>query len=211
MEAQIGEKWIFPGSYTVRAETIRSVLMDLASDLGEQGFKWIFLVTLHAAPNHHNALDQASEYFREQYGGSMVNLFGLMPGFEARAALELPAAEAAEDGFAVHAGLRETADVLFHRPDLVAPSYQSARSITGHDMAELGRLAHQGDWPGYFGAPRLASASFGGRAWRKFADSALATAAAILDGADYRRMPRYSEVERLADQQRRWLQRKGLQ
>lgn len=63
---QIGQKWIFPGSYTVRAETIRAVLMDLATEFGEQGFRWVFLVTLHGAPNHHKALDQASEYFRDQ-------------------------------------------------------------------------------------------------------------------------------------------------
>lgn len=226
---QIGEKWTFPASYTIRAETLRAVLMDLASEFGEQGFRWLLLVTLHAAPNHHKALDEASEYFRDQYGGTMVNLFGLMPVFEARSAVNLPGAEAAEDGFAVHAGLRETSDVLFHRPDLVASDHQTARSITGQNMADLARLTRQSDWPGYFGAPRLASASFGGRAWRRFADTAIATALSILDGAEYRSTPRYSEVadqdpatlavdradkardDRVAEQQRRWLQRRGLQ
>ena len=61
--------------------TLRAVYMDLASELGEQGFKWIFLVHNHGAPNHHIALNQASDYFHDTYGGTMVHLFGLKPVF----------------------------------------------------------------------------------------------------------------------------------
>jgi creatinine amidohydrolase/Fe(II)-dependent formamide hydrolase-like protein len=225
---QIGQKWIFPGSYTVRAETIRAVLMDLAAEFGEQGFRWVFLVTLHGAPNHHKALDQASDYFRDQYGGHMVNLCGLMP-VRKRGEVEVPKAQAAEDGLGIHSGIQETSDLLFLRPDLVAPAYRNARSITGRDMAHLVRLAQQDDWPGYFGAPRFASASHGARSWRHLSDKACSAALEILDGADYRAIPRWGEVadqdpatlavdradseqdERVAEQQRRWLQRKGLQ
>ena len=35
----IGAKWSYPGSYTVRFETLRAVYMDLSSELGEQGFR----------------------------------------------------------------------------------------------------------------------------------------------------------------------------
>lgn len=225
---QIGQKWIYPGSYTVRAETLRAIVMDLATEFGEQGFRWIILVTLHGAPNHHRAIDQAADFFHEEYGGDMVNLFGLWPVFEARAVHELPAAHAAEDGFAVHAGLRETSDVLFHRPDLVAPGYRNAKSLTGGDMADLVRLAREDDWPGYFGAPRLASTSFGAVAWQSFAEKARATVLAILDGDDYRSLLRYADVadqdpatlavnledaaqdDRVAAQHGRWLESKGL-
>src|SRR5450631_700127 len=43
----IGSKWNFPGTYTVRLNTLRAVYMDLAGDLGEQGFRWIFVVHDH--------------------------------------------------------------------------------------------------------------------------------------------------------------------
>ena len=33
-----------------------AIYMDLANELGEQGFRWIFLVHNHGAPNHHKAL-----------------------------------------------------------------------------------------------------------------------------------------------------------
>ncbi len=55
----IGGKFNFPGTYAVRFETLRSIFMDLATELGEQKFKWIFVVHGHGAPNHVRALDQA--------------------------------------------------------------------------------------------------------------------------------------------------------
>lgn len=70
----IGGKYSFPGTYAVRFETLRAIFMDLAAELGEQKFKWIFVVHGHGAPNHVRALDQAGDSFRDTYGGRMVNL-----------------------------------------------------------------------------------------------------------------------------------------
>ena len=68
---EIGEKWSYPGSYTVRPATLRAVYMDLATSLGEQGFRWIFVVNSHGSPNHNVVLDQAGDYFRDTFGGHM--------------------------------------------------------------------------------------------------------------------------------------------
>ena len=57
---EIGRKHIFPGTYAVRSITLRSVFMDLATELGEQGFRWVFIVHAHGAPNHNRMLDQAA-------------------------------------------------------------------------------------------------------------------------------------------------------
>ena len=76
---RIGEKHVFPGSYPIRTATLRAVFMDLATEFGEQGFQWIFVIHGHGSPNHNRALDQAGEYFRDTYGGHMVNLTGLQP------------------------------------------------------------------------------------------------------------------------------------
>lgn len=51
--------------------------MDLADELGGQGFRWVFIVHLHGAPNHSRALDEAGDYFHDTYGGWMVHLAGL--------------------------------------------------------------------------------------------------------------------------------------
>jgi creatinine amidohydrolase/Fe(II)-dependent formamide hydrolase-like protein len=76
---EIGLKYVFDGTYAVHFATLRAVFMDLATELGEAGFRWIFVVHLHGAPNHNRALDQAGDYFRDTYGGRMVHLFGLLP------------------------------------------------------------------------------------------------------------------------------------
>jgi hypothetical protein len=74
----------------VRPETLRAIFMDLGAEFGEQGFRWIFLIHMHGAPDHNQALDDAGEYFRDVYGGRMINLAGLDtgsdPGVEAKKA-----------------------------------------------------------------------------------------------------------------------------
>ena len=126
----IGAKWSFPGSYTVRTETLRAVYMDLASELGEQGFGWIFLINDHGDPLHARALNQASNYFHDVYGGTMVHLRDLMPiatccGTEEKM---FTPAELAEEGFTVHAGADEHSQIVFLHPELVDPSYKNAPS-----------------------------------------------------------------------------------
>ncbi len=114
----VGMKYSFPGTYTIRFETLRAIFMDLATELGEQGFKNIFIVHGHGAPNHQRALDQASDFFNETYNGKMVNLMGLNPvimkWFEAPKTPE----QQKEDGFTIHAGMSETSSMLFIAPHL---------------------------------------------------------------------------------------------
>jgi len=68
----VGLKYSFPGTFTVRFETLRSIFMDLATELGEQGFKYIFVIHGHGAPNHQRAIDQAADFFNDTYHGKMV-------------------------------------------------------------------------------------------------------------------------------------------
>jgi creatinine amidohydrolase len=74
---EIGATHVFPGTYSVRRSTLRSIFMDLATELGEQNFRWIFIFHGHGAPFHNLMLDQAGDYFRETYGGRMVHIRGL--------------------------------------------------------------------------------------------------------------------------------------
>lgn len=192
----IGELSVFPGSYPVRTATMRAIYMDLATELGEQGFRWVFLIHNHGAPTNHRVLDEASDYFHDTFGGTMVNLFGLMPvadccGVEAKF---LSADALAEEGFTVHAGADETSLLYFLKPDLLAPDYRQAVSWTSHSIPELVQNAKTKGWPGYFGAPRLASAALGAQMFLRKSAKANETALAILDGADYRKIPRYADV-----------------
>ncbi len=191
----IGGKRVFPGSYPVRMATLRAIYMDLANELGEQGFRWIFLVHNHGAPNHHKALNQASDYFHDVYGGTMVHLFGLKPVFLCCGIEDqmFSTKEREEEGFTVHAGADEHSEILFLRPELVPPDYRAADSLTGKNFADLVRIAKVDGWPGYFGAPRLASAAMGAQGFALSSQKLKEMALQILDGLDYRKIPRYAD------------------
>ena len=222
----IGAKYTFPGTVAVRFETLRAVYMDLADELGAQGFRWLFVVHLHGAPNHSRALDQAGDYFHDQYGGQMIHLAGLMPIF---ATIEGPKDAAAKraDGLPIHAGMDETSWLLALQPGLVRAGYRAAPDQSDSTMDGLVRLARLPDWPGYFGAPRLATAAHGQAIWNALRDSTIAVTRRILDGADPSHIERLATVmlqsppdvrldaasrreeARRATRQRAWLRRHG--
>jgi creatinine amidohydrolase/Fe(II)-dependent formamide hydrolase-like protein len=222
----LGGRHAFAGSYAVRPSTERAVFMDLASRIGEQGFRWIFVVHNHGSPLHNLMLDQAGDYFHDQYGGSMVNLPGLLyePGPEPRSAQTM-----AEEGqFEVHAGMSETSRILFLRPDLVSSGVASAAVLTANSPADAVKIAREPTWPGYIGSPRLASAAYGAQHMNERGDRFIRTALAILDGRDASTLRRISQVafsnkdvaaveaktveheEALERQQREWMARKGI-
>jgi creatinine amidohydrolase/Fe(II)-dependent formamide hydrolase-like protein len=223
----IGGRFSFPGTYTVRFETLRNIFMDLATELGEQGFRRIFVVHSHGAPNHSRALEQAGDYFHDAYGGFMVHLGGLLPVI---AAWEGDKDDGArdEDGLAIHAGMDETSWVLHLRPDLVRPGYRGAEPLAGSDMDELITIAERPNWPGYLGSPRLANAPHGASIWEEALNVAVGIATAILDGKSPGEIPRFADEmlqsppdvrldqasleheERIRQQQDDWLRSRGL-
>jgi hypothetical protein len=214
--------------------------MDLATDIGEQGFKWIFIFHGHGAPFHNLMLDQAGDYFRDTYGGRMVHIRGLEPTAAQLTQLDLPRppdmnlfseAERKEIGaMDEHAGFDETGRLLFLRPDLVSPIYKQLPPQTTNNPAEFFNVARLDGWRGYLSSPRLANANFGALSqhYRSKRDNALALA--ILDGKlDERDIPRYSQAmtgnkqlmaalaasakneQDRERRQREWMKRKGIE
>ena len=132
---EIGGHFVFPGTYAVRPSTLKAIYMDLANQLGEQGFKWIMVIHVHGSPLHIAALDEAGDYFRDAYGGRMVNLWGLLPviGGWGSAMSTMPEAQRKEDGISLHGGAAEHSLMLHLQPNLVAPEYQQGwRAISYH-------------------------------------------------------------------------------
>lgn len=217
---------------------MRAVYMDLATELGEQGFRRIFVNHGHGAPLNNLILDQAGEYFRDTYGGRMVHLRGLEPTEEqlrkakfTQPMPQLSDAETQENGrLDIHAGFEEMSIMLFLRPDRVSPRYKELRPLRVNNGAAQFPIARDKDWLGYLGAPGIANPNYGARRqiWRARLVNALALA--ILDGVlDERDIPRYSkrmtgnkdfmkeiegsnkheeEVER---KQREWMRKRGIE
>ncbi|HWK74011.1 MAG TPA: creatininase family protein [Povalibacter sp.] len=162
---ELAAKYPFPGTYVVRLETLRAVYMDWADELGEAGFKRIFILNSHGAPNHNRILDQACTYFNDTYHGRMLHVTG---GFGVYTAPDNPrntlsATAKQEDADSGHAGIDETSLLLFLRPDLVNPDYEKAPVFTAAGENGMVDVAKRKDWRGYFGAPRYASAEYGAK------------------------------------------------
>jgi len=193
---ELGGKFVFPGTYAVRPSTLRAVFMDLATELGEQGFRWIVVVHVHGAPLHIRAIDDASDYFRDAYGGRMVNLWGLVPVLAGwgGALAGLTDDEKKEEGVSLHGGMDEHSLMLYLQADLVAPAYKTAPAVTGTTLQESFDAAKPASWPGYLGSPRLATASLGQRIWESFAAVASEQMLKMLDGADPAAVPRYADL-----------------
>ena len=190
---EIGKQFVFPGTYAVRPSTLRAIYMDLATELGEQGFRWVMVVHVHGSPLHIGALDDAGDFFHDTYGGRMVNLWGLLPviGGWGSAMSIMTAEQKKEDGVSLHGGADEHSMMLYLEPDLVSADYRGARSLTGATYAESFALAKRKDWPGYIGAPRIATAALGRHIWTSFSAAALKTTVEILNGTDPSTYPRY--------------------
>lgn len=190
---EIGRKAVFPGTYAVRPSTLRAMYMDIATELGSQGFKWVMIVHVHGSPLHIGALDDAGDFFHDTYGGRMVNLWGLLPvlGGWGSAMRVMTAAQKKEDGVSLHGGADEHSLMLHLRPELVDAAFRTAKSITGSSYDESFGVARQAGWPGYIGAPRLATAALGKTIWTAFSAAALKTTLEILNGTDPATYPRY--------------------
>ena len=226
---EVGLKYSFPGTYTVRFETLRAIFLDIATELGEQGFKHIFVIHGHGAPNHQRALDQAADYFNETYRGKMVNLMGLNPiilnWFDAPKTLQ----QQQEDGFTIHAGMAETSSMLYLVPHLVDSHYKQAIPFTGNNMEELVEIGKSPQWKGYFGSQRIATPQYGQDAWSRNSKMFTQYVIDILDNkinldtvvrfGDYSKQSNLDvmldslslkEEQRRKAKQLSWLQKKGL-
>lgn len=174
----------FPGSYAVRPSTQRAVFMDIATGLGEDGFQWVFVMSVHGPLLQSSSIEQVCEYFADEYGGTMVNLKSAIHPDPPAKMNPLSENEIAVAGLEVHAGLFETSVMLFVRPDLVNPDYKHLKTLTPNKWEELHAIAQESDWPGYFGAPNMARSDIGANLVQTQAENINDLAIKILDGLD---------------------------
>jgi creatinine amidohydrolase/Fe(II)-dependent formamide hydrolase-like protein len=204
---EIGGRFSFPGTYTVRPSVLRSAFMDLATELGEQGFRWIFVVHVHGSPLHIEAIDDAGDYFHDTYGGTMVNLWGLLPVLAGWGSVlgTLPDSVKREDGVSLHAGLDEHSMMLYLDSSLVSPEFRSAPTVAGGSYDSAFAVARRSGWPGYLGAPRLASAETGRAIWSGFSEATIRTAVEVLRGSDPAKYQRYMTFLRKSPLYQGWI------
>jgi creatinine amidohydrolase len=185
------------GTFAVRFETLRNVAIDLGASIARKGFRNILLVHLHANPLHSVAFTHAATYVSERYRVRMLNLTSLIMGrgIYAEEVMHRHLGEGWQQqaGFDTHSGAAETSAILHLRPELVKPGYRDAPAFKVKDWAEVLRTAERKDWPGYWGAPSLATAAIGEELMDRFAELGVSLALAALAGEDLSALPVFPE------------------
>lgn len=138
----------FPGSISLRFDTVRALIRDIVSELYRQGVRNIAVISGHAGRNHIAAMSEAArEVVAEHPDLRVMTLSDFDLAYE-RLGKEFPA----DDG---HGGAVETARVMAIRPDLV-------RGTGPPSTPQMPRWAHLPDperiWTqGYYGYPQEAT------------------------------------------------------
>jgi len=189
-------KYAFPGTYTVRPSTLRAVYMDLADDLGEQGFRWIFVLSVHGSLSHNRVLHDVEQYFFDQYKGRFVHLAMLVDAaLQSKVAATIQVQRPPVACAGPHGGWGETSGMLFLAPHLVRSDYMTARADPGGtDLEQLAKFAKSDDWLGYFGSPGIATSALGADLMRVNGDYVRQLALQILDGLDPLTLPHRTDV-----------------
>lgn len=128
----------FPGSFSVRTETMQALLYDIHSSLFQWGFKYVFSFNLHGDSMHKLALADGIMKIREELGkGAMLVPLGAGIPFPA-----LPGASRISQTDDYHAGAYETAQVLAEFPMDV-----------NTELAKTLKPTHSFKPEGYYGDP----------------------------------------------------------
>ena len=142
---------MFPGSLTVKSETMVTVLVELLENYARWGFERLLILNHHGDPQHNRAIVQAIQTLRARGIGATYVVGGLVgefidAGYEAAfqeplplqgdEILRVPDSEATIAArqrltktrlpFDVHAGERETSLILRWFPDLLNPAVSLA-------------------------------------------------------------------------------------
>ena len=145
----------FPGTLSVRPETVTAMLLDIARSLSRHRFGMLAIANAHLDPGHLASLDAAVSAIRRDLGIAVA-----FPNLAAK-----PWALRLTDEFksgACHAGQFETSIVLAERPELVRSDIMAALTPNPASLSHAIRdgkqtFAEAGGPRAYFGFPAQAT------------------------------------------------------
>lgn len=149
----------FPGTISVRPETVAGLLTDLATSLQRQGFRCLALANAHFDPGHLAALHGAADSFPPAAGFQVIFPDIVRRPWPARLTEEFRSG-------ACHAGRYEGSIVLAEHPDLVRDDVRRALPANPRSLSDAIRAGHRsfaeaGGAEAYFGDPAAATAEEG--------------------------------------------------
>ncbi len=145
----------FPGTISLRFESLQMVAEDIICELHRTGFRNVVVLSGHAGRLHMAALRLAAEHALERHPKLKIMVLSDYDIAYAMKEIEIPP----EDG---HAGMVETSRVMAIRPDLV-----KGKAKPCHPKFPKYRVMHDSEkyFPdGVMGDPQLANTKFGRKA-----------------------------------------------
>ena len=107
----------YPGTFSVRPETLRALLLDVYTSLDSWGFTHAFVVNAHGDPTHREMIRRSRQDAREQLKVRVHDLSELDVPLDDPPALPPPRPGRFEEDY--HAGAGETAAMHLYFPDRV--------------------------------------------------------------------------------------------
>jgi creatinine amidohydrolase len=189
-----------PGTFSLRATTLRAILVDLGSQVADHGFRWLFVVNEHGGQTQAAAINDAADFVRETRGITMLNLGAIAwylpePHVDAFRNSLFTEKDRARIGFDIHAGVRETSRLLALRSDLVDARFRALPDLTVHGFDDLVRTGQNASFQGYWSAPALADSAYGKTLVNERADQWTALALRSVRGEQLTSLRRYPDGE----------------
>ncbi len=157
----------FPGTMTLRPETLAAIVEDVCSGLARQGFRKVMIVSGHAEGPSIDAIQQGAERAGKACPGFRHHFSGF---FAKGLPLAFRVCRGEHPEWDIHAGEIETSQILFLRPDWV--DREALKTLAPNHAAEhffekweagVRSFIDLGAPDAYFGSPALATAETGRR------------------------------------------------
>jgi len=156
----------FPGTISLRGETLYNLVIDFCSGLARSGFQYAIIVNHHLDSVHMKAILEAIDTVCQQYQIRIIEtagriLYSRMPLDELKKGKELGLSMKTE----IHADVRETSYITYSHPHLLKIPITNMPAVL-IDVKEGLAQGHStfrdmGATQGYIGSPAMASAALG--------------------------------------------------
>jgi creatinine amidohydrolase len=209
------------GTFNVRFQTLRDVVIDLGANIARKRFQNIFVLHQHGCLLHNMAFNDAAAFVSQRYSVRMVHISGLMfdeERFFNPQVIEKHLGKGWQErlGWDAHAGAVETSVNLYLRGDLVKPEYKQLPPFVARDSIDALRTTYKRpEWRGYWGDPAKGSREMGKDLMEDNVERAFQFAEKALAGEDMSRLPVYPQsllaIPEVQTEQREYLERYAAQ
>jgi creatinine amidohydrolase/Fe(II)-dependent formamide hydrolase-like protein len=198
---QLGGNFLHPSSLPVDPEVLRRFLDSYILGLGDFGFPNLFLLSLHADPQHHQLLGDVALLYHHNYMMRAEDISSLVLAdstWRARAAAVGQKFPGGAGGvgveFELMGGAAETSLLLAARPGLVEPDYASLAPVPAASWDDAVNRIYELGWPGYLGSPARASADYGRALWPVLVEAHVDRIMAMVDTDERPAGPRFEDL-----------------